>query len=183
MVTGTSVVALEPRKPSDDSFVFQLSERVFAPYSLFPAASMAAMLEEPFAVTMIARTTGPLRGRDGSTRSSTGPRFSRGEAVGFFVLGLEPYGRPYGPIASPLLARLNAIAVVPECQGSGIGSFLLDGALRLSRAHAALSISLMTAIVNRAARRLFDHRGFRALCAVEGAYAKNQRALIMSKVL
>lgn len=182
MVTGTSVVALEPRKPSDDSFVFQLSERVFAPYSLFPAASMAAMLEEPFAVTMIARTTGPLRGREGSTRSS-GVRFSRDEAVGFFVLGLEPYGRAYGPIASPLLARLNAIAVVPECQGSGIGSFLLDGALRLSRAHAALSISLMTASANRAARRLFDHRGFRALCAVEGAYAKNQRALIMSKVL
>lgn len=181
MVTGASVVTLEPRNLSDDPFLLRLSERVFASYSVFPVATMASMLEEPFTLTMVART------RRASRAAAPGEvgelPTSRGDSVGFFVLGIEHYGRAYGPIALPVLARLNAIAVLPELQGKGIGSFLLEGAMLVARRQGALSISLMTATANRAARRLFDRQGFRYLFAVEAAYAKSQRAFVMNKVL
>jgi ribosomal protein S18 acetylase RimI-like enzyme len=181
MVTGASVVTLEPRNLSDDPFLLRLSERVFAPYSAFPGATMSSMLEEPFTVTMVARTRrAPKPAPPGEAGELP---TTRGDSVGFFVLCIEPYGRAYGPIAAPVLSRLNAIAVVPELQGKGIGSFLLEGAMHLARRHSALSISLMTATANRAARRLFDRQGFRYLFAVEAAYARSQRAFVMTKVL
>jgi ribosomal protein S18 acetylase RimI-like enzyme len=164
MRKATTDLILRPRRPSDDAFLFRLSERVFAAYSMHPAGSTASMLGERGARAMIA------------VQDDT--------PVGFYVLGFERIERAFGPWQRPALARLNAIGVLPNLHGRGIGALLLEHAEGLAReAEAAVSMTLMTAETNTRARRLFASAGYVHLFAVDQAYARGQRGFVMTKVL
>lgn len=60
----------------------------------------------------------------------------------------------------PGLRHLTGLAVRPESQRSGIGSALLDTALREAADREATRVTLWTAEDNAAAQRLFVSRGF-----------------------
>jgi ribosomal protein S18 acetylase RimI-like enzyme len=60
----------------------------------------------------------------------------------------------------PGLCHLTGLAVRPESQRSGIGSALLDTALREAADRDATRVTLWTAEDNAAAQRLFVSRGF-----------------------
>jgi ribosomal protein S18 acetylase RimI-like enzyme len=60
----------------------------------------------------------------------------------------------------PGLCHLTGLAVRPESQRSGIGSALLDAALREAAGREATRVTLWTAGDNAAAQRLFGSRGF-----------------------
>ena len=156
-------LSLRPRRPSDDAFIYRLSDRVFSAYSVHPESAMGSMLTEPGARTMIAE-----HGR---------------KPVGFFVLGLERLGRPFGPFQHPALARLNAISVQPDLHGRGIGRFLLDHAEETARAEGAVSLTLMTADTNGRAQHLFESAGYQRLFVLQHAYARGQRGIVMTKTL
>ena len=155
---------LRPRRPSDDDFIYRLSERVFSAYSLHPTGSMASMLGERGARTVVAEQARTL--------------------VAFYVLGFERLDRPFGPWQDPALARLNAISVTPALHGRGIGGLLLSHAEALARDdEGAVSMTLMTAETNTRARRLFSSAGYARLFMIEGAYARGQRGIVMTKAL
>ncbi|MFT3765818.1 MAG: N-acetyltransferase [Minicystis sp.] len=155
---------LRPRRASDDDFIYRLSERVFSPYSLHPAGSMASMLGERGARVVVAE------------QAHT--------PVGFYVLGFEQLDRPFGPWLRPSLARLNAISVLPGLHGRGIGGLLLDHAESFARDdEGAVSMTLMTAETNTRARRLFTSAGYAKLFVIEHAYARGQRGIVMTKAL
>ena len=60
----------------------------------------------------------------------------------------------------PELRHLTGLAVLPESRRSGIGSALLDTALREAAARDAARVTLWTAEDNADAQRLFVSRGF-----------------------
>ncbi len=150
-------------RPSDEAFVFGLSQQVFAVYSIQPIRAMASMLADPDAAALVAELNG--------------------ERAGFFVLSLDALGRPFGPWARPLIARLDAIAVDPDAQGRVVGRFLLEQAEALARARGAVVMSLMTAEKNHPARRLFASAGFLELVRIPVAYARGQTGVAMNKPL
>jgi len=155
---------LRPRLPSDDDFIYRLSERVFSAYSLHPTGSIASMLGERGARTVVAE-------------QARAP-------VGFYVVGVERLDHPFGPWQHPALARLNAISVLPALHGRGIGGLLLEHAEELARDdEGAVSMTLMTAESNRRARRLFAAAGYARLFVLDHAYARGQRGLVMTKAL
>lgn len=164
MRKATTDLILRPRRPSDDEFIYRLSERVFAAYSRHPAGSMASMLSERNARVIVAE--------------------QEGAEVGFYVLGVERHDRAYGPWQQPSLARLNAISVLPTLHGRGIGALLLDHAEALARdREGAISMTLMTAESNTRARRLFSSAGYARLFTLDHAYAGGQRGIVMTKLL
>ncbi|APR88020.1 hypothetical protein A7982_13369 [Minicystis rosea] len=164
MRKATTDVILRPRRASDDDFIYRLSERVFAPYSIHPMGSLASMLGERGARVVIAEQA-----------------FT---PVGFYVLGFERRDRPFGPWQRPVLARLNAISVLPGLHGRGIGGLLLHHAESVARdEEGAISMTLMTAETNTRARRLFTSAGYARLFVLEHAYARGQRGIVMTKVL
>ena len=156
-------LSLRPRRPTDDRFIYRLSDEVFSAYSVHPGSAMGSMLGEPGARAMIAE-----HGR---------------RAVGFFVIDVEPLGRPFGPWQRPALARLNAISVQPELHGRGVGRFLLDHAEETARAGGAVSMTLMTADTNGRAQHLFESAGYQRLFVLSNAYARGQRGIVMTKAL
>jgi ribosomal protein S18 acetylase RimI-like enzyme len=160
--TAADLILRPPGAP-DDAFIYRLSERIFAAYSIHPGGSMASMLAEGGAITRVAER-GAL-------------------PVGFFVVGMEHLGRSFGPWRRPAVARLNAIGVQPDLHGRGVGRFLLDHAEALARAEGAVSMTLMTAATNTRARRLFASAGFQDLLVVDRAYARGQRGVVMTKPL
>lgn len=160
----TTDLLLRPRRAADDDFVYRLSDRVFAPYSRAPSGSMASMLAEEGARSVIAERAG--------------------KPVGFYVLGVERLDRPYGPWERPALARLNAIGVLPSLHGRGLGALLLQHAEALARdEESAVSVTLMTAETNARARRLFASAGYASLFVLDHAYAGGQRGIVMTKAL
>jgi ribosomal protein S18 acetylase RimI-like enzyme len=159
----TADLILRPRRPSDDTFIYGLSARIFAAYSIHPTGSMASMLGEGGALVMVAERAA--------------------EPVGFFVLAFERLGRSFGPWQRPAVARLNAIGVQPDLHGRGVGRFLLDRAVTLARDQGAVSLTLMTADTNARARRLFVSAGFQRLLVLERAYARGQRGIVMTRPL
>jgi ribosomal protein S18 acetylase RimI-like enzyme len=158
-------LVVRPRRPSDDAFIYRLSDRIFAPYSRRPTGSMASMLAERGALTCVAER-------------ADAPR-----PVGFFVIGLERLTKSFGPWHRPAVARLNAIGVEPDLHRRGVGTLLLEHAEALAREQGAVSFTLMTADTNARARRLFARAGFQPLFTLEHAYARGQRGIVMSKVL
>ncbi len=128
----TADLTLRPRRPSDDAFIYPLSDRIFAAYSIHPTGSMASMLAEGGALAFVAeRAAAPLappRGRP--SRSASSCSASRAPARG-----------ASGPWQRPAAARLNAIGVQPDLHGSGVGRFLLDRAEVLARDAGAVSPS------------------------------------------
>ncbi len=159
----TTDLILRPKRPTDDGFIYRLSNRVFAPYSMAPVASMTSMLDEEGSIAMVAA--------------------QGASPVGFFVLAFERLAKSFGPWRRPALARLNAIGVEPDLHGRGVGRFLLESAEELARAEGAVSLTLMTAETNARARRLFGASGFQSLLVLPRAYARGQRGIVMTKVL
>lgn len=156
-------LTLRPCLPSDQQFLFRLGERSFGAYAAYPEGTLAAMMSEPTAVSMI----GELERAP----------------VGFFVLDLEQLGRPLGPWQRPAAARLNAIAVVADRRGRGVGRYLLGQAEELARRYGAVSMTLMTAETNTVARRLFSSGGYQPILVVPRAYARGQGGVVMNKAL
>src|SRR5262249_34975578 len=154
---------LRPRQPSDDAFLQRLSLRLFSAYSVNPDRATASMVDERDAVTMVAELGGA--------------------PVGFFVVAFQRYPRAFVPWQPAALARLNAIGVVPEQHGRGVGRFLLDEAEALARDGGAVSMTLMTADTNARARRLFSSAGYLTLYMQQRAYARGQRGVVMTKAL
>lgn len=159
----TADLLLRPRRPSDDDFIYRLSDRIFAAYSIHPTGSMASMIGERDARVVVAE--------EGRSR------------VGFYVLGFERIERPFGPWQRPSLSRLNAIGVLPVLHGRGLGRLLLDHAEALAREEGSVSVTLMTADSNIRARRLFTSSGYAQLFVIERAYARGQRGIVMTKAL
>jgi ribosomal protein S18 acetylase RimI-like enzyme len=159
----TSEITLRPKRPADDDFLFQLSDWLFSPYSMHPTSAMASMLGERGARVMVAEV--------------------RRRPVGFFVVGVERYGKTFGPWRRPALARLNAIGVTPEVQGRGVGRVLLARAEEVAIDDGAISMTLMTAETNVKAQRLFRSAGYQAVFTLDQAYAKGQRGIVMMKPL
>lgn len=163
MRNHTAELLARPLLPSDDVFISSLSERVFAAYAWRPVRTTAGMIQERGSRAMVAELAGAQ--------------------AGFFVLGIERLGRPYGPLRDPAVSRLNAIAVLPTLHGRGVGRFLLERAEELARAEGAVSMSLMTAETNHPARSLFMSAGFIPLFGLADAYIHRQRATVMTKPL
>src|ERR1700722_14315149 len=95
MRKATADLVLRPRRPSDDAFIYRLSDRIFAPYSKHPTGSMASMLAEKGALAFVAERGGP----DGAAAERPGPRPEARSAgpAGFIVLGFERLARIFGP--------------------------------------------------------------------------------------
>jgi GNAT superfamily N-acetyltransferase len=159
----TADLILRPRRPSDDAFIYPLSDRIFAAYSIRPTGSMASMIAEQGALVRVAER--------------------QAQPAGFFVVALERLARSFGPWPRPAVARLNAIGVQPDVQGRGVGRFLLSRAEELARDEGAVSLTLMTAETNARARRLFASAGFQQLLVLDRAYARGQRGIVMTKAL
>jgi ribosomal protein S18 acetylase RimI-like enzyme len=201
----TADLILRPRRPSDDAFIYPLSDRIFGAFSRHPTGAMASMLSEGDSMVRVAervrvvdpgdgrsrwgetpQTPWPGRSRWGETPQTPWPgrSDSRGPTpVGFYVLGLDRLARSFGPWERPAVARLNAIGVQPDLHGRGVGRFLLDDAVALAREEGAVSLTLMTAETNARARRLFVSAGFQRLLVLERAYARGQRGIVMIKAL
>ena len=156
-------LSLRPRRASDDGFIYRLSDRVFAAYSVHTSIAMASMLGAPGARVMVAE-----HGRT---------------PVGFFVLDVEHLGRPFGPWQRPAVAYLSAISVQPDLHGRGVGRFLLHHAEEAAREEGAVSMTLMTADTNGRAQHLFESAGYQRLFVLPRAYARGQRGIVMTRAL
>jgi ribosomal protein S18 acetylase RimI-like enzyme len=154
---------LRPRLPGDDGRIARLSERSFASFAESPVGAVRRMIGEDGARTEVALLDG--------------------EFAGFMVVRCHDHPRDYGPLVRPIVAHLDAIAVEPKQQRRGIGRQLVIRAEALATKRGALAMFLMTAVENKPARRLFEHRGFRNAAAVPDAYGAEQRAVIMTKLL
>jgi len=98
---------------------------------------------------------------------------SEGEILGFYVLSVVLDE-----------AELEDIAVKPEQQGQGIGSDLLNDALKTAKLSAARLVRLEVRVGNARARHLYEKFGFEAGGLRVGYYRnKNGRedALLMTK--
>ena len=158
-----ALLVVRSRKPGDDAFLEALCDEAFGPYSHEPARAVRAMMAAPAARTIVAELDK--------------------RPVGFVVVRLCRRDRPYGPLAEPAVAHIDAIAVSTRVRRRGIGRELL----RLAEAHArvagAQSLFLMTAVRNRRARKLFEAAGFVNLAALGNAYAYGDRAILMMKLV
>lgn len=109
----------------------------------------------------------------------------QGRGRGFAMLGfyLEDV-RPKTP--SDVIADLLALAVLPNCQGKGIGSKLLHHVIEVAERVAPTSkiaaLRLTVAESNVGAQRLYARNGFRV---VDGSamYDRGQRAIRMARPL
>lgn len=159
----TADLTVRSRRATDDDFIVELAGRVFAPYSSDARASMIRMLAARTAEVAVAEL--------GKARA------------GFVIVSFERMSADFGRWSRPLLAHLDAIAVVPEVGRRGIGRVLLDRAEADARDRAAVSLSLITAETNAAARRLFEAAGFLSTVRLPDAYARRQAAIAMFKLL
>ncbi len=83
----TADLSLRAHRPSDDGFIYPLSDRIFAAYSIHPTGSMASMLAEDGAMAFVAeRGAAP---------------FAAAQPVGFFVLGFARLLAELWPLAAP----------------------------------------------------------------------------------
>lgn len=160
----TAQITIRPFRPgADDTFAQALGERAFAPYSRAPGASIVSMLGERGAEAAVAEI-----GR---------------AKVGFAIVAFARVPREFGPWKSPVIARLNAIAVRPESQGRGVARGLVAWAEELARARGAVTLTLATAETNTRARRLFEYAGFLPVVRLPEQYARGQDGIAMFKPL
>lgn len=148
---------------ADEGFAANLAQRVFGKWSRDPVRSLMGMLHGPRVFAEIAHV--------GDDR------------VGFFILSTRVLGRPYGPIANPVTAHLDAIAVTPRLARRGVGRALLLRAERRARSQGAVVMTLMTAVSNIPAQRLFKSAGYLAPMTNPFSYANGEDALEMFKPL
>ena len=99
----------------------------------------------------------------------------------------ERDGRPVGFAAltfgPPSLARLDAIAVVEEWRGRGIGQALLAVAEGRARHAGASRLRLVTADSNLAALDLFLKHGYRIVRTCPRYYQRGQNAHVLERDL
>jgi ribosomal protein S18 acetylase RimI-like enzyme len=93
---------------------------------------------------------------------------ARGGAVGYLLLRL-PGGRG--------IARIDSLGVARRARGAGLARRLVARAERLARRAGATRVRLEVRASNRAARRLYAARGYRALAELPGYYADGGRGL------
>jgi len=163
MARDLTITLVRRRGPEDDEFILRLGGQVFGIYSRSPARAVRHMVHERRAWTEIA--------------------FVDGRRAGFFVLGFAALARPFGPIRRPLVAHLNAIAVAAEQRGLGVGRRLLQRAEAVAGKRGAQALTLMTAVSNTPARRLFESAGFQVMAQSHYAYRGGQPAVLMTKPL
>jgi ribosomal protein S18 acetylase RimI-like enzyme len=165
MMVPLARVMLEVRRVRTDDldFIARLSDAVFRRYDPSAVRNVVRMVRNPSAETVVA-TAGDLR-------------------LGFAVVQLRRLARAYGPWERPVVAHLDAIAVSPDFAGRRVGRRLLESAERVAQSHGAVSLSLLTAVDNRPAKRLFDRAGFELVTSIDDAYAGGRRGLAMQKGL
>lgn len=163
MPERTTELIVRTERPGDREFILSLSARAFAPYSRNPAGFVGRMADEPSAVLFVAEL--------GSTQ------------VGFALVRFVELGRPFGPWAHPVLARVDAIAVRSDAQGRGVGHELLARVEDEARSRDAALVSATTAATNRRARRLFGSAGFFATVALGPTYDRGQVGIALQKPL
>lgn len=165
MIRG-SVRSLDFRvlEARDEAFGAALAREVFAAWSRDPAHSFASMVRGPGAVAELA---------------VLGQR----ERVGYFIVSVRKLGRPFGPIAIPITAHLDSIAVMPRWSRRGVGTLLLQRAEERARAAGAVVLTLSTAISNDAAQNLFEMNGFMRTHRSPATYANGEDAFEMFKPL
>jgi len=161
-VQGLDTLVVRPRHPDDDRFILELARRAFALYASAPAQTVVRLVRDPTARTFVA-TAGEL-------------------PLGMAVVSVVR-ARPWGPYDDPALSHLDAIAVAPEARRRGIGRALLQRAEQHAAERGAVSMTLMTAIDNHAARRLFRRAGYLELLENDGVYAGGRAAVRMLKPL
>lgn len=158
----TDRLLIRPWDPvSDIEFVRSLSKEVFAPYARDPERLTISMTEEAGSDTYIAEWDGI--------------------PVGFSILSYTPLRRAFGPWKNPVIARLNAIAVLPDLHGGGIGRNLLTWAQNTARFRGSTTMTLTTAENNVRARRLFEYAGFHPVTRLFDVYAGGRPGIIMFK--
>jgi ribosomal protein S18 acetylase RimI-like enzyme len=149
--------------PDDLEFIARLSDQVFRRWDPSAVRNVVRMVKNPASEAfLVASGDMPL---------------------GFAVVHLRRLARGYGPWARPVVAHLDAIAVRPEFSGRGLGALLLETAEAVARSHGAVSISLLTAVDNRPAKRLFHAAGYQLVTSLDDAYAGGRRGLAMMKGL
>jgi ribosomal protein S18 acetylase RimI-like enzyme len=150
-------------RPDDTEFLFDLSELVFRHYVAGAGANTKRMLRNPACEVAVA-VAGEAR-------------------LGFVVVHLRTLPRDFGPWKRPSVAHLDAIAVAPKVTGRGFGARLLAHGEEMARAHAAVSMSLLTAVDNEPAKRLFVAAGYQLIAPLGPIYDGGQRGLAMFKPL
>jgi ribosomal protein S18 acetylase RimI-like enzyme len=118
----------------------------------------------------------------GDPRARTFVAESRELTLGLAVVSVERHRR-WGPFDEPRLAHLDAIAVAPEARRRGVARTLLAHAERFASRRGALSMSLMTAVDNSVARKLFAACGYLELVELGAVYAGRTDAVRMFKPL
>ena len=83
------------------------------------------------------------------------------QVVGTVTLQLWP--RAGQVVTGPGEGEIRALAVVPQAQGAGIGSALLDAVILRARQHAVAHLLLCTEPEMRAAQHLYERAGFARL--------------------
>jgi len=163
MALRRTTCAFRAAKPGDRAFIERVSRAGFAAYSRDPVKSIRWMAGEQTALVELAV--------DGTAE------------LGFFILRIIRLERPFGPWASPAVARLDAIAVAPEARGRGVGRALLQQAEQAATDEGAVVLSLATANDNHAARGLFTGMGYQELAPLGPFYRGGQHAIAMVRSL
>jgi ribosomal-protein-alanine N-acetyltransferase len=78
-------------------------------------------------------------------------------------------------------ARLYSLAVAPRLQGLGYGARLLEAAERAARKHGRLSLRLEVRMRNRAARAMYERRGYRTIARLDPYYQDGAPALRLER--
>lgn len=158
---------LRPATPADDAFLRALGRPSFSRWSRDPAESVVRMSRATAAATLVAERAG-----EGSPK-----------AVGFAIVRVEPLGRPFGPWAAPAVAHLDAVAVSRAARGAGVGTALLRAAEELAAERGAVVLSLVTAVANVRARKLFEGAGYLPTARLEAYYLGEWDAIAMFRPL
>lgn len=147
----------------DAEFVGSLSKDVFAPYARDPERLTLSMTAEGNSDTYVAEWDGV--------------------PVGFTIVAYTVLKRPFGPWIKPMIGRLNAIAVLPDMQGGGLGRNLLTWAQNIARMRGCTMMTLTTAENNIRARRLFEYAGFHPVTRLFDVYIGGRPGIAMFKNL
>lgn len=104
------------------------------------------------------------------------------------VLVAEQHGRLVGACVVLLRAyssraRLYSLAVAPEARGRGVGSLLLDAALRATAERDATALTLEVRADNAAALALYERQGFTMTGRSPEYYSDGAAALHFRKAL
>ncbi len=154
---------LRDYRPEDFVRLCEIDRLCFPPGIAYTTEEMRLYLGDRRAFTIVAE--GPQR-----------------EIVGFLIARLE-IGRLPSERTSVRVGHLVTIDVLPDWQGRGIGSLLLQEAERRLRQAGARAIVLETAVDNVRAIRFYTKHGYVVLGRVRGYYLGEKDAFRMMKAL